>query len=185
MNPMNARGQASLEFILVLIFMLVIMVAVMVPLGQRVEHAMDDVSKTGFVDAGLKIISSTTGTMINTPGSSRQLIDIYLPKGSSFFCDNSDNNVGITFPLNSDVFDATGNAPVNCIENPSDPAIAMLCSKGVQFPSFVELRCQSNPIPTSSFIIDTGQTGFSQKFRILSTYFPGGNPRYIIDFNSV
>ena len=104
----GSRGQASLEFILVLIFMLVIMAAVVVPLGQRVQFAMDDVSKVGFADAGLKVIASSISNMTIIPGDSRQIVDIYLPKGSTFFCNNNGKNVGITFPLNPDVFDATG-----------------------------------------------------------------------------
>ncbi len=180
----GSRGQASLEFILVLIFMLVIMAAVVVPLGQRVQFAMDDVSKVGFADAGLKVIASSISNMTIIPGDSRQIVDIYLPKGSTFFCNNNGKNVGITFPLNSDVFDATGQAPADCVENPSDPAIAMLCSKDFVFPSFVELRCQGDAAPDASFTLDVGQSGFTQTFRMAGRYFSSGNFRYIIDFNA-
>ncbi len=180
----GSRGQASLEFILVLIFMLVIMAGVVVPLGQRAQFALDDVSKVGFADAGLKLIGSTVNNMLMVPGTSRQIIDVYLPKGSSFFCSNRDKNVGFTIPLNTDVFDVTGQAPLNCDENPSDPSIAMLCSKGFQFPSFTTLQCQGDPDPDASFTISAGQSGFSQGFRIISRYNTGGSI-YLIDFNAV
>ncbi len=181
------KGQASLEFILVLIFMLVIMGSVVAPLGQRAQFALDDVSKAGFADAGLKVIRSVVGNMTLVPGNSRQLVDVYLPPGSFFACSNKDNNVGIIFPLNSDVFDATGNAPVNCVENP-DPLLtssAMLCSKSFIFPPSATLRCQGDPLLLGSFVIQTGQVGFSQHFKLESRYDSSSSPAYIIDFNAV
>lgn len=186
-NFSSMKGQASLEFILVLIFMLVIVSAVVVPLGQRAQFAMDDVSKAGFADAGLKLIGSVVGNITLAPGNSRQVVDIYLPPGSYFNCTNSNRTVEILFPLNSDVYDATGTAPVNCDENPPAAltSAAMLCSKSFVFPSSVKLQCQGDPLLTGKFSIQTGQVGFSQHFKIESKYDSAVFPPYSIDFNAV
>lgn len=181
------KGQASLEFILVLIFMLVIVSAVVVPLGQRAQFAMDDVSKAGFADAGLKLISVVVENITLAPGNSRQVVDIYLPPGSFFNCTNVSGTLEILFPLNSDVYDATGNVPVNCDEDP-DPLLTnatMLCSKSYVFPLSTTLRCQGDSQPSGTFSIQTGQVGFSQHFKIESKYDSASFPPYVIDFNAV
>lgn len=183
----SSRGQASLEFILVLIFMLVIIVAVIVPLGQRIQFAMEDVSKVSFSDAGLNLIQSTLNNLLLSPGTSRQFVDVYLPKGSSLACDNLTGSINITFPLNTDVFDATGSIPLDCSDNtdPFKPTVAMFCSKSVSFPASAELRCQGDALSTGGFLLETGQAGFSQRFRMFARYFPGGTPLYVVDFNAV
>lgn len=183
----SSRGQASLEFILVLIFMLVIIVAVIVPLGQRIQFAMDDVSKVSFSDAGLNLIQSTLNNLLLSPGTSRQFVDVYLPKGSFLACDNALGSVSITFPLHTDVFDATGAIPADCVDNtnPLLPDVAMFCSKSVSFPASAELRCQGDALPAGSFLLETGQSGFSQRFRMFSRYSPGATPPYVVDFNAV
>lgn len=177
----SLRGQASLEFILVLVFMLVIMAAIIVPLGQRSQYALEDVSKAGFVSSAISRIDNTITSMTIIPGSSRQLVDIYLPKGVSFVCNpaGTDNNVGIIFPLNSPVFDSTGNVPPDCVDNSPSP---MLCTKYFVFPSYVDLHCQGDS--AQGYRVDTGQVGFSQQFRITGRQ---TTPplSYIIDFNAV
>jgi hypothetical protein len=182
-TPFASRGQASLEFILVLIFMLVIMAAVVVPLGQRAQFALEDVSKTGFVSSALHRAEFTISTMTSIPGGSRQNIDFFLPRGTSFVCNPVDNNVGIIFPLNTDVFDSTGSVPVNCTDFPSPAFPSMSCTKYVVFPPSADLHCQGET--DTSYLIDAGQNGFTQTFTIRGYYSASGSPPYIIDFNVV
>jgi uncharacterized protein (UPF0333 family) len=180
----SSRGQASLEFVLVLIFMLVIMSAVIVPLGQRSQNALEDVSKAGFARSGLSHIEYTISNMLLVPGDSRQIIDIYLPEGTIFSCDPVLNDVNITFPLNRDVFEITGAVPSECVDNiaPNTPP-EMVCSKTFDFPSYADLHCQGDP--NNGYDVSTGQNGFTQRFNIRSYYVPGPIISYEVDFNAV
>jgi len=179
-----SRGQASLEFVLVLIFMLVIMSAIIVPLGQRSQNALDDVSKAGFASSGLSHVEYTISNMLLVPGGSRQIIDVFLPVGATFSCDPVANLVNITFPLNRDVFDITGTAPPECVDNVS-PNIPpeMVCTKAFVFPAYANLHCQGDP--SSGYMIETGQNGFTQRFNIHSYYISGSSTSYVVDFNAV
>lgn len=182
-SPRSSRGQASLEFILVLIFMLVIMAAVVVPLGQRAQFALEDVSKTGFASSALHRAEFTLSTIASIPGGSRQNIDFFLPRGTSFVCNPVDDEVGIIFPLNTDVFDSTGSVPLNCTDFPSPSIPSMSCTKYVVLPPSVDLHCQGDI--DSNYYIDAGQNGFTQTFTIRGYYTASGSPPYIIDFNVV
>lgn len=180
----RSRGQASLEFVLVLIFMLVIMSAIIVPLGQRSQNALDDVSKAGFARSGLSHVEYTISNMLLVPGGSRQIIDVFLPVGATFSCDPVANDVNISFPLNRDVFDITGTAPPECVDNfsPNTPP-EMVCSKAFDFPPYADLHCQGDP--ANGYLIETGQNGFTQRFNIRAYYVPGPAISYVVDFNAV
>lgn len=179
----SSRGQASLEFTLVLIFMMVIMAAIIVPLGQRSQNALEDVSSASFARAGLSHIDYTISNMTTIPGGSRQIIDVYLAKGMVFSCDPVANRVSLVFPLHSDVFDASGNVPSGCVDNLPPAVPTMQCTKEFVFPSTSDLHCQGDP--SASFSVETGSAGFSQRFNIRSYYKTGAGSLYIIDFNAV
>lgn len=179
-----SRGQASLEFILVLIFMLVIVGAVIVPMGQRAQFALQDVSTVGFADSGLNRLDTVFRAISSTPGAVRQLPEVFIPAGVALACDSSSRQISFIFPLNRSVFDSTGNVPPSCVETPllSTP---MSCTKSLSLPAYVDLRCQGSADPNATFLLESGQRGFTQRFRVFSRYFPSAPIRYVIDFNSV
>lgn len=179
----RGRGQASMEFVLVLIFMLVIVMGILLPLGQRMQFALEDVSKVGFISQGFTRLKSTVNSMVVIPGSSMQLVDFYLPKGVLITCNPVDNNVSATFGLNTDVFEATGQPPAGCNPSPSSGPYSMVCVKEYAFPSTVNLRCQADPV--NGFVLEAGASGYSQQFRIAATYSASGTPPYVVDFNAV
>jgi len=180
----RSRGQASLEFILVLIFMLVIVGAVIVPMGQRAQSALQDVSTAGFADAGLSRLDTVFRAISSTPGPVRQTPEIFIPAGVGLLCDRSSRQVSIIFPLRRSVFDATGNVPSSCIET-SSLITPMSCTKSLTLPAYVDLRCQGSADPSASFLLESGQRGFTQRFRVVARYFPSAPFRYVVDFNAV
>lgn len=179
---MRARGQASIEFVLVLIFMLVIVSAVVLPLGQRMQYAMEDVSSAGFISRGLDRVVSTTNLMSAVPGGTRLTIEVYFPSNTTFVCNPLDNNVGFIFPLHTDVFDAGGQPPVECDETFSTPEYGMRCSKYFVFPPTIDLHCQGNAL--TGYAVDSGEFGYAQSFIMRSKFVAGNSPPYTLDFNA-
>ncbi len=182
---MNHSGQASMEFVLVLVFMLVIVAAIVLPLGQTLQYALEDVSVTGHISSGINRIESSVSTMTIIPGNSRQDLDFFLPGNTRVLCNSVDNNVGFYFELKTSVFDASGAVPAGCTENGIGSVPAMSCVKYYVFPPSADLRCQGSA--TDEFVLESGQTGFSQNFRLGSKYAPGipNVPSYTIDLNVV
>lgn len=178
----NSRGQASIEFILVLIFMLVVVSGVIVPLGQRLQFALEDVSRAGNVSAAHSHIEADMAALLSTPSDGLLIRDLYLPKGASLNCKPTEGSIDLTFSLNRSVFRLDGSVPPSCTQNPSGSAIAMFCTLRLAVPADATLECQGSP--TDSFTVDTGAAGFTQRFSVGSTYTSGNPGTFVIDFST-
>lgn len=176
-------GQASIEFILVLIFMLIVVTGIILPLGQRLQMALDDVSKIGSVSTGLKRLSGNFDAALATNGDSKQFLDFFLPKGTSLTCDPVAKTVSVDVPIHTPVYNLDGTEISECQPYntpPADPA--MICTKTYAVPTSVTFKCQGSL--QNSFALEAGAAGFSQRLRVTANY-GGSPPTYTINFSTV
>ncbi|MFH0970913.1 MAG: TadE family protein [Candidatus Diapherotrites archaeon] len=179
---MGNRGQASIEFIFVLLFMLVIVMGIIVPLGQKLQHSLDDVGRAGSVAKGVSQFDSAFRMMVGSNSDSRQIVSVFLPKGSTFVCDPVKNDVNITLPLHLNVFNSDGSVPSSCIQLLGSGDFLMECSKKITLPPNTDLHCGGSGI--DDYAIETGAVGFAQSFRIGVKYTSTMFPPYVIDVNT-
>ena len=177
---MHSRGQASIEFVLVLVFMLAIIVSVILPLGEKARFAMEDVAQIGSVSPGLQQFQAGMGRMLSADSNAVQRISIYLPKGSVYTCQPGTNpsspSSGIQFTLSfhSKIFTPAGDIPPGC----ADALDGMSCVKSISIPSGIIFRCQG--LPSTPQTIEAGESGFLQPF--VMGYHATGVSR-VLDFN--
>lgn len=180
---MNNHGQASIEFVLVLLFMLVMVLSIVIPLGQSMQEALDDVRTVGSLSAGVSKIDHTTSLFLSIPGDNSQVLDLYLPPDTNWLCDPSSNEISVTFALNSPVYNTDGSVPSTC-KDPNDPAnpglLLMTCTKVVAINSPHVLSCQQS---ASNFGLEVGSSGFTQRF-ILSTEYDSILKQYAVNFDA-
>ncbi len=177
---MNARGQASIEFVLVLVFMLAIIASVILPLGEKARFAMEDVSQVGSVSPGLQQFQSTLTRILSADSNAVQHISIYFPPASTYLCRPGTNPVSppagiqFTFSFHSKIFTAAGDIPPGCV----DALEGMSCAKFIPIPDGIVFRCQG--LPSTLQTIEAGESGFLQSFAM--GYHNTGASR-VLDFN--
>jgi hypothetical protein len=176
---MHSRGQASIEFIFVLVFMFVLLVGVILPLGLKFQSSLDDVGRAGAVASGVKQVQYTLGLMTSTHAGGRQVVGFFIPRDSNFSCDPSGNTLSVSLPLALPVFDTNGSVPSSCVQLTDDPSYSMRCVKQILVPFSVDLTCGGSA--TDSFVIETGGAGFTQDFAFGSTYNSLQPKPYVID----
>ncbi len=185
---MNARGQASIEFVLVLLFMLVMLLSIVFPLGQTMQNALTDVRTVGSLSAGLTKIDHTISLFTSISGNNRQVLDLYLPPDTNWLCDPVGNKISVTFMLNNPVYNLDGTVPSMC-KDPSDqtanPGLQhMICTKTIDVAPY-DLSCQGDK--TKNFGLEVSSSGFAQRFAvgtIYSTPPPTFAPIFEVDFNA-
>lgn len=176
-DRMDNSGQASIEFILVLLFMLVMVISIVIPLGQTMQNALQDVSTVGSLSSGSSKIQQSISLLTSIPGDSRQVMDIYLPRDTNWLCDPAKNEITITFALNSKVFDLNGSVPANCTDSVTSK---MTCVKRIVV-SPHDLSCQGQAV--ANFGLEVSGAGFSQRFAIGSKY-QSTTSTFSVDFNA-
>lgn len=179
---MSSRGQASIEFIFVLVFMFVIIVGVILPLSQTFQSSMDDVGRAGSLSGSVKQVEYSLRLLTNTHASGKQSVGVFIPRDSNFSCDPVADELMMSLPLALPVFNTDGTVPSTCtlITDPTD--YAMVCEKLIVIPDSVDLRCgASTSIP---FVLETGGAGFTQTFTFESTYDALIDPPYVVDIRT-
>ncbi len=182
---MNTKGQASIEFVLVLMFMLVMVLSIVIPLGQKMQNALDDVRTVGSLSAGLTKIENTKSLFLSIPGDNSQLLDIYLPPDTNWLCNPAANEISVTFALNSPVYNNDGSVPDGC-KDPNDIAypglLLMTCTKFVEIASPHILSCQKS---SEDFGLEVGSSGFTQRFVLATTYDSVSDPKkFTVNFDA-
>lgn len=179
---MHSRGQASIEFIFVLVFMFVIIVGVILPLSQTFQSSLDDVGRAGSLSGGVKQVEYSLRLLTNTHAPGKQVVGIFIPRDSNFSCDPVADELSMTLPLALPVFNTDGSVPSSCTLLSDSSAYAMVCEKQVAVPSSVDLRCGAST--TLPFLIETGGAGFTQSFTFESTYDALAVPPYVVDIRT-
>ncbi len=179
---MRSRGQASIEFIFVMVFMFVIIAGIILPLSQSFQSSLTDVGRAGSVSSGVKQVEYTLRLLSGTNAKGKQVVGIFLPRDTSFLCDPSLDDVNISLPLALSVFNTDGSVPPSCVLQEESSPYAMICEKSVPIPSSVDITCGGSSV--DSFVIETGGVGFTQSFTFQAEYTPSALPPslpYVID----
>ncbi len=177
----TSRGQASIEFVLIISIVLLIMVGIVAPLGNRLIDSLDDVGRTSSVSKASNQLLSAFELMANAPGKGKQILSIFIPAGSQVVCDAPADELTILLPLRSNVFAPDGSVPTGCIQNPSGSAFLMECLKRVPLPSSVDIHCSG--LSSEVYAVSSGDTGFTQDFSIGITTDFSASPPFVVDVN--
>jgi uncharacterized protein (UPF0333 family) len=181
---MDARGQASFEFILVLMFVLTIVIVLIVPLGQTTQQAMEDVFRASTVASNLRSVDNAISLARIQGAASQQTFSLYLPKDSNVDCHistgaNDPAQVRFAIQFSKKVFDAGGSVPAGCIDLGA-ASTQMTCTKSVRIPSNFIFTCQG---AAQDYSINAADRGYAQPFRL--NYIPSTVAPFIptIDFS--
>jgi uncharacterized protein (UPF0333 family) len=98
---MENKGQASVEYLLLLVVILIIMAAVTIPLvGSSVDATMDVSTSSDTKNAIQSIANAVNIVYANGPGAKRT-IDIYMPQNGNISVDNGAKVIYQTLALSS------------------------------------------------------------------------------------
>lgn len=98
---MENKGQASVEYLLLIVVILIIMAAVTIPLvGNSVDATMDVSTSSDAKNAIQNIANAVNLVYANGPGAKRT-IDIYIPQNGNISVDNNAKIIYQTLTLSS------------------------------------------------------------------------------------
>lgn len=167
---MGSRGQASFEFILVLLFVLTILMVLILPMGQNTQRAMEDVFRASTLSRNMSQLESAFERAQLQGSDSLQPLEWYLPKDSNVLChfatSASDvNRISFTVLFSKKVFQASGANIPGCVDDPL--ALSMPCTRTIIIPSTIALQCQQSS--TTDFFLNAEEKGFYQPFALRYT----------------
>lgn len=179
---MHSRGQASIEFIFVLVFMFVLLVGVILPLGQTFQSSLDDVGRAGALSSSVKQLEYSFALLASTQASGKQVVGVFIPRDSNVTCNPTTNVLQFSLPLALPVFNTDGTTPSSCVDLGDDSEYSMVCTKTVALPSTIDLTCEGEA--ALPFTLETGGLGFTQSVTLDSVYTATGTPPYVIDLRT-
>ncbi|MBI4043220.1 MAG: hypothetical protein HY393_00245 [Candidatus Diapherotrites archaeon] len=153
---LNAKGQISLEFILIVVIILIYVQTVILPVSSTALNAADDVTRLSQARKAAQDLTGTINYIGAVPGTSAQTITIFIPKNTAIHCyANPLQKIGFEVNLNTPAFacpDALGTPGTHC-------------DKNFTIPSNTYLECA---VPS----IYAGGNGFAQHLKIEKKYDP-------------
>ncbi len=166
-SSFGQRGQASFEFILVLLFVLTILMVLILPMGQSTQRAMEDVFRASMLSRNMSQLDSALERAQLQGSDSLQPLEWYLPRDSNVLChiasSPSDvNRISFTVLFSKKVFQASGVTIPGCVDDPNSNF--MPCTKSIVFPSSLALRCQQSAVV--DFFLNAEEKGFNQSFAL-------------------
>lgn len=180
------KGQASIEFVLILLLALIIVMTIIVPLGERLQQSMEDVAKVGSLTSDLERIDQLFATLgAQQDANASQTITLFLPKHSRFICVPGNSSTGylsVATQLYRPVFNYDGSdisgslGPQNLLVHGCSAATVTPyeCARQILLPDrFNQLLC--NAESRTPFIVQSGSRGFSQTLRIDVVYPQSGS----------
>lgn len=93
MKKMDAKGQVSVEYILIIFVIIIVMGSVTLPLVGNSTKTSMDISKTSDVSTAVNSIANAVNVVYsNGPGAKRTL-SLYIPVSGSLTYDSSSNSL--------------------------------------------------------------------------------------------
>jgi uncharacterized protein (UPF0333 family) len=117
---MENKGQASAEYLLLIVVILIIMAAVTIPLvGTSIEATMDISRSTDTKNAVQNIANAVNLVYANGPGA-RRTVDIYIPQNGTLTADNNLKIIWMNLTLSNQnkIINASTNYNVNPSQTP-------------------------------------------------------------------
>lgn len=183
-HALGTRGQASFEFILVLLFVLTILMVLILPMGQSTQRAMEDVFRASTLSRNMSQLESALERAQLQGSDSLQPLEWYLPRDSNVLChfatSPSDvNRISFTVLFSKKVFQASGINIPGCVDDPN--ALTMPCTRSIILPPQLALQCQQSA--TTDFFLNAEEKGFNQPFAL--RYTPPAPPATVatVDFS--
>lgn len=117
-NRGNQKGQISLEFMLLLVFLLLYLSTSLLPGIELAARSTQEVESIGQARIAAQKIVSTIDRLQSQTSGARQTITIFIPKDVNIFCsDGTPDIIGFSFELKGPPVIACENDD----DNPQDP----------------------------------------------------------------
>ena len=108
-NRIGKKGQISLEFMLLIVFLLVYLSGTMLPAVDLAATTAQEVEGIGQARIATQKIVSTINRLQNQASGARETVTIFVPADANITCDTS-NKIGFEFQLK-------GNPVSSCASN--------------------------------------------------------------------
>ena len=89
----NRKGQASIEFMLLLIIMLMYVQLIIVPSIDVAAASSEDVVRLGEARFAAEKLANTVNYVSASTGESKQTIKLFVPRETTIECNDTDNTI--------------------------------------------------------------------------------------------
>lgn len=142
------RGQATVEFVLVLLIAVAYVGAIIQPNADYASNSMQDVANLGKLSVSAQKISNAVQYVSVSGGGTKQTIEVVVPQGANILCDTDgleDDSLVFSYTLKS------GKGIAACEGDIDDPQISEICTRRITVgPNF---SCET---PTTDSVIGPG-----------------------------
>ncbi|MBU0636561.1 hypothetical protein KKE06_06050 [Candidatus Micrarchaeota archaeon] len=138
----NQKGQISIEFMLLLVFLLLYLSSSILPSVYLAAASTQEVESIGQARIAAQKIVSTVNRLQDQTSGAKQTITIFVPKDANILCNSApDNEIGFSYQLQG-----TTHTPATACENDDDnPADSSKCTKIITV-NTTTLGCEKDPI---------------------------------------
>ncbi|HLD58833.1 MAG TPA: hypothetical protein VI977_04305 [archaeon] len=84
----NSRGQVSIEFIFLLLFIIIYITAVVMPMVNFSNNSAEEISRLGNAKIAAQKIAGTIDSVGLSPNSAKSTISVFLPEKSAITCES-------------------------------------------------------------------------------------------------
>ena len=127
------KGQASIEFLLVIVIALLFILAVIEPAATRATSSINDVSNLAKITTSVDKLANSVQYAANSAAGTKQTVKIIIPPGAAILCEGISPPYGVKgqYTLTS-----AGTAPVTACETDGDGDAAKCTKKVLTYTRF-------------------------------------------------
>lgn len=152
---MNQKGQAAIEFIMLILIVLIYLLTITRPLVNDAKSLTNDVQIIVRADAEIKRIANSITEVSMLGKGTKKTILLFVPSNTTISCNEIKNS--ISFDLN---VEKAINPPVGDCDD-GRCCSGSTCTKTYVFPNKIDLTCTKNTMrgQTELIIINTDVSG--------------------------
>lgn len=147
----NARGQISIEFMLLLVFMLVYLTASILPSIELGGQSAQEVESLGQARIAAEKIAGTLNRLQDQTTGARETITLFIPLDANILCNTAQKKVGFAYELQ-------GSNVTACENDDDNPPNPRTCTKWfeIRMPSTHTLTCHNNTALADPLVFSLG-----------------------------
>ena len=149
---MKQRGQAAIEFIMLILIVLIYLLTITRPLILDAKSLTDDVQTIVRADAESKRIANSIMEVAMLGKGTKKTILLFIPKNAELHCSDADNAIGFDMNISAQPYPKINVTDVG-ICNQDSCCKEGKCNKDYIFPAEIDLDCQKTLMKGESEVI--------------------------------